>query len=605
MRAQVFPPGPAPAPSATARRKPDAPGARFADLLDAAPGPQARAAGGAPSAAGILLGPRPRPAHTGMTAAGAGSRPGRPSSPGTAPSRTPAATDVRSRERARQAGSARHDGASRPSAAPDSRPAREYDTAGAVAGGPGGKADDAADEGAARTSQVARSGLDAGVGAAAAAPTETGHTDAANGAAYAAGEAEGSGVATGAAGEALQSERSAQSGDAGPDADGRRAGQQHGRAVWAHGVGDEAGGDTPGPGTPAGSAGLAGAVETDGTLRGTGSLGTGTALAGAGEAGTGAAGDGTAGAAAGGADPAVTPEASGAVDRAGDATDARAAIAGSAESGRAGRRYDVPRGTDDNAPSSDAHAWRTPSARASAAAERSTENPGLATDGTDSSNLPEWAQGALDTGGGSEPDLAGADTPFGQEASGAGAGPGAGHAAGSVASGDEGGPADAAASVGGGRTGTPGVVAPALTPPGLAGTSLVVPATGHVPAGAPPDAGNLDRLVQSMRLQARDGIAEATIRLRPDHFGDVTISVRVERGVVTASVLSDSADVKAWLREHEASLRAGLAEQGLELGDLVISDEDRPRERHDAPRQPRRSWTTTPDPDAPRFDVVV
>ncbi|NOT44263.1 MAG: flagellar hook-length control protein FliK, partial [Acidobacteria bacterium] len=101
------------------------------------------------------------------------------------------------------------------------------------------------------------------------------------------------------------------------------------------------------------------------------------------------------------------------------------------------------------------------------------------------------------------------------------------------------------------------------------------------------------------------GVAEATIRLRPDHFGDVTISVRVERGVVTASVLSDSADVKAWLREHEASLRAGLAEQGLELGDLVISDEERPRERHDAPRPPRRSWATTPDPDAPRFDVVV
>ena len=122
----------------------------------------------------------------------------------------------------------------------------------------------------------------------------------------------------------------------------------------------------------------------------------------------------------------------------------------------------------------------------------------------------------------------------------------------------------------------------------------------------------MSSIVQSMRMQYRDGVGTATLRLDPEFLGGVAISLQVTHGSVTATVRADSPEVRAWLEANEPALRQGLAEQGLSLDRLVVTDdepaEDRqpPDERRRSPQQgqkngksrERRSETAT-------FEVVV
>jgi flagellar hook-length control protein FliK len=112
--------------------------------------------------------------------------------------------------------------------------------------------------------------------------------------------------------------------------------------------------------------------------------------------------------------------------------------------------------------------------------------------------------------------------------------------------------------------------------------------TAEVASTTPPsshDSENINRLVHTMRVQVRDNVSEATISLRPEHLGEVKISIKVEGNSVTAVVHAESAGVREWLQTHEAALRSGLAEQGLQLDRLVVDAEKPAEERGDSPRQ--------------------
>jgi len=123
----------------------------------------------------------------------------------------------------------------------------------------------------------------------------------------------------------------------------------------------------------------------------------------------------------------------------------------------------------------------------------------------------------------------------------------------------------------------------------------------------PHPAENLSRLVQSIRVQSREGMSQANVRLNPEHLGEVTVTVRVEGGTVTAIVRAESADVRQWLRGQEDSIRASLAGQGLDLDELVVdrdpSGQQESPEQEQAPRwrvpQRRRSGPE------PRFEVTA
>lgn len=117
-------------------------------------------------------------------------------------------------------------------------------------------------------------------------------------------------------------------------------------------------------------------------------------------------------------------------------------------------------------------------------------------------------------------------------------------------------------------------------------------AQAAAPGGPTPEerAENITRLVQTMRVMTKDGISEATIRLRPDHLGEVSIAIRVDGRIVTATVQAESRNVREWLQSQEDSLRSNLSQQGLSLDKLHVQRDpkhDRREQQHEQQQRPR------------------
>lgn len=121
-------------------------------------------------------------------------------------------------------------------------------------------------------------------------------------------------------------------------------------------------------------------------------------------------------------------------------------------------------------------------------------------------------------------------------------------------------------------------------------------------------------LVQSMRVQYRDGVGTAVVQLDPEYLGKVTIVLEMgSGGSVTARMHAASNDVRTWLQANETILRQGLAEKGLSLDRLVVSDGEhqeealsRDPEQHESAReQQRQRRKPGRRADAATFAVVV
>ena len=145
-------------------------------------------------------------------------------------------------------------------------------------------------------------------------------------------------------------------------------------------------------------------------------------------------------------------------------------------------------------------------------------------------------------------------------------------------------------------------------PPPL--TAMAAPATVD-PAG---EADLPRQIVQSIRLQSLAGGGEAHVRLRPEYLGELTVAVKVERGTVTASLRAETPAVRQWIEANEGSLRQSLAEVGLHLERLSVSEHAPPTESEsrDRRRQPREERQAQQHHRRPRraaegatFEVVV
>ena len=112
-------------------------------------------------------------------------------------------------------------------------------------------------------------------------------------------------------------------------------------------------------------------------------------------------------------------------------------------------------------------------------------------------------------------------------------------------------------------------------------------------------------IVQTVRVQVKEGVSEATVRLRPEHLGEVTIAVRVEGRTVSAIVHAESAQVREWLQSQESTLRGSLVEQGLHLERLQIHRDARQDRRDQPAPEARRTRTRRGQEPEPRFEVVA
>lgn len=97
-------------------------------------------------------------------------------------------------------------------------------------------------------------------------------------------------------------------------------------------------------------------------------------------------------------------------------------------------------------------------------------------------------------------------------------------------------------------------------------TTFDIPAT---PASSVPTEVE-SRIVDAIRLAFGRTGGEAHIKLNPRQFGDVSVSIRVERQTVVAVVHADAPAVREWLQANQQVLRESLSIQGLQLHRLEV-----------------------------------
>jgi hypothetical protein len=123
-------------------------------------------------------------------------------------------------------------------------------------------------------------------------------------------------------------------------------------------------------------------------------------------------------------------------------------------------------------------------------------------------------------------------------------------------------------------------VMPAGLPPPAPQVTLTQPAAEAVDVTRTPVAPDTaDSIVQSMRLQYQGGGGEAVVHIKPEHLGPVSVSLRVENGVVSAVVHAGSGEVAEWLKANEQVLRDGLASSGLHLERFAVRRDGHPPDR--------------------------
>jgi flagellar hook-length control protein FliK len=126
----------------------------------------------------------------------------------------------------------------------------------------------------------------------------------------------------------------------------------------------------------------------------------------------------------------------------------------------------------------------------------------------------------------------------------------------------------------------------------------------HAAASLP--ASTAAQIVQTIQLAWFRHGGEARITLDPQQFGDLSVAMRVDRGVVVARVQADAPQVREWLHANRDTLRAGLAEHQLRLDHLEITATDDARREsenreagqrddRESPPHPRRSRRHRPD----------
>lgn len=138
--------------------------------------------------------------------------------------------------------------------------------------------------------------------------------------------------------------------------------------------------------------------------------------------------------------------------------------------------------------------------------------------------------------------------------------------------------------------------------------SVTVPqATAAAGTGATAYPQVTQQVVQAVSLAWNNSIGQAQITLNPAHLGQVTVSLTVEGGRVSAVLQADRETAREWIRAHESDLREGLESQGLHLDSLVVTDDGGDQRRQDQSQsdaRPKRSaFAAGPSDEAPRFEV--
>ena len=114
-----------------------------------------------------------------------------------------------------------------------------------------------------------------------------------------------------------------------------------------------------------------------------------------------------------------------------------------------------------------------------------------------------------------------------------------------------------------------------------------------------------DQLIRAIRMQWRNGVGEAKLRLTPEHLGEVMVSLQVRQGSVSAVLRADTDLVRDWIRTHQNELKSLLESQGLRLESLVVEEDGHSDSRPDQQFARDRRPTARLASGEVRFEVRV
>ncbi|MDE3154000.1 MAG: flagellar hook-length control protein FliK [Acidobacteriota bacterium] len=115
------------------------------------------------------------------------------------------------------------------------------------------------------------------------------------------------------------------------------------------------------------------------------------------------------------------------------------------------------------------------------------------------------------------------------------------------------------------------------------------------------------QIIQGLQMQWQNGVGQATIQLNPEHLGNVSVSLQVHDGRVTAQLQASTPEVRNWIQQHAQDLQAALETQGLQLGHFAVTPTDpdgRGRQQAPPDQPPPRAPKAPPAGATPlRFEV--
>ncbi len=120
------------------------------------------------------------------------------------------------------------------------------------------------------------------------------------------------------------------------------------------------------------------------------------------------------------------------------------------------------------------------------------------------------------------------------------------------------------------------------------------------------------QIVQAIRLQWGSDGGDVHLRLQPQYLGELTISLKVDHGAVTAHLEASTPEVRWWIESNDGLLRHSLAAHDLRLDRLVVTEQERSASTPDSDARqdtehrppPRRRQASDPDADT-TFEIVV
>jgi hypothetical protein len=86
------------------------------------------------------------------------------------------------------------------------------------------------------------------------------------------------------------------------------------------------------------------------------------------------------------------------------------------------------------------------------------------------------------------------------------------------------------------------------------------------------------QIASHVSARAAQGGGVFRARLVPEHLGSVEVRVRVVRGICTADIRADDAEIARFIESHSSDLKVSLAEHGVDLAGLSVSSRSRAQE---------------------------